>query len=262
MAAIGIGQNFPPDKPTLLQKALSCFIAIGLVTPAFGLFMNLLNRCRVVGRENLARLRPPYIVTLNHLSLLDDLFLGPVIFFPHILKGYRYLPYHAPEERNFYKKPLIAQFMRHVKAIPVIRGRGVYQEGVNRLIKAVSAGGILQVYPEGTRSRTGELGDGKEGVGRIVFESGAPVVPIYHQGMEKVLPIGQGIPRVGKEVRIAIGEPITFAEELRLENSPKTWRLITDKIMDAIREQKQTADKLWGVKPLKTQVTGDVNRAI
>jgi monolysocardiolipin acyltransferase len=262
MAEIGTGQNFPPEQPTLLQKGLSCFLAIGLVTPALGLFMNLLNKTRIIGRENLARLRPPYIVTLNHLSLLDDLFLGPVIFFPNMLKGYRYLPYHAPEERNFYKKPIIAQFMRYAKAIPLLRGRGIYQEGVNRLINAVSEGGILQIYPEGTRTRTGEIGDGKEGVGRIVYESGAPVVPVYHQGMEKVLPIGRGIPRIGNEIRIVIGKPIMFHDELKQDNTPATWRLITTKIMDAIREQKTISEQKWGHKPMRVKVAAEPDGVI
>lgn len=169
---------------------------------------------------------------------------------PNVFLGYRYLPYHAPEERNFYKKRLVGLFMKYVKSIPLIRGRGIRQEGVNRLIRAVKNGGILHIYPEGTRTRNGEIGGGKEGIGRIVYESGAPVVPLYHQGLEKVLPIGSGFPSIGKEIRIAIGAPIYFQEELKMNNDINTWRLMTNRIMDGIREQQAVAYKHWGHKPV------------
>ena len=253
MDSIGTGKNFPPENPNFIQRSVCYFLAVGVVTPAIGFFMNLLNQTRVTGRENIARLKPPYIVASNHLTLLDDLFLAPIIFSPQLFRGYDYIPYHAPEERNFYKNPLIAAFMRSMKAIPLIRGRGVYQEGMNRLIQAVKEGGVLQIYPEGTRTRTGEIGNGKEGVGRIVLESGAPVIPMFHQGLEKILPIGNGIPSFGREIRVAIGQPLTFDATPSPPNTPDTWRSISNRIMDAIREQKTVADQLWGEKPVRVK---------
>ncbi len=253
MNDIGKGKNYPPEEPNFIEQAACYGLLNFLVIPSIGLFMNILNRTRVIGRQNLAGLRPPWILMSNHLTLLDDLFIGPIIFFPKVLLGYQYLPYHAPEERNFYKHPIISWFMRRSKAIPLIRGHGLYQEGVNRLIRAVKSGGILHIYPEGTRTRSGEIGDGKSGIGRIVYESGAPVVPVYHQGLEDVLPIGEGVPRIAREIRIAIGKPLRFDEDRKLDNDASTWKRITGRIMDAIREQRTAANARWGFRPIRTR---------
>jgi len=148
MSDIGNGNNFISENPGFVNRALSyLFINFGIV-PSINVFMHLLNRTRITGKENMVGLKPPYILMSNHLTLLDDLFIGPLIFWPKGFSGYRYLPYHAPEENNFYKKWLIAQFMKVAKSIPVIRGRGIRQEGVNRLIAAVKNGGILQIFPK------------------------------------------------------------------------------------------------------------------
>ncbi|MDP8239350.1 MAG: lysophospholipid acyltransferase family protein [Candidatus Hatepunaea meridiana] len=246
MSDIGNGNNFIPENPGFFNRALSyLFINFGIV-PSISVFMHLLNRTRITGKKNLVRLKPPYILMSNHLTLLDNLFIGPLIFWPKGFNGYRYLPYHAPEENNFYKKWLIVKFMKIVKSIPVIRGRGIRQEGVTRMITAVKNGGILHIFPEGTRTRNGQIGKAKDTIARIVYESGAPVVPLYHQGLEKVLPIGSGVPKVCKTINIAIGEPIIFDNELKEKNNPQTWKVITQRIMDGIREQQVIVNERWG----------------
>ncbi len=245
---------FPPSNPSWWFRTISNIIVNGLGLPSMSIFMHLLNRTRTVGRENIKNLEPPWILMSNHITLLDDLFLGPILYYPKCLKNYRYIPHHAPEQRNFYKKPLIAWFMKHTKSIPIIRGKGVFQEGVNRIIEAVKSGGILHIYPEGTRTRTGELGPAKIGIGRIVYETGAPVVPMYHQGLERILPIGAGFPRIGCEIRVAIGEPIYFRQELTLPNTPATWKIIADRIMQGIAEQKVRMNALWGERQIVIKI--------
>lgn len=223
---------------------------IGAITPAIAIFMNLLNRTLITGRKNIAGFKGPWILASNHLTLLDDMFIGPILLFPEMLRGYKWIPYHAPEESNFYKKKLIAMFMKQVKSVPLVRGDGVFQEGMNKLIEAVKSGGILHIFPEGTRTRTGKIGEAKPGVGRIVYETRAPVIPIYHQGLEKVLPIGSGIPRIGNEIRIAIGEPMYFEDQLKQDSETRTWRAISRRIIEAIHEQQAIAEAKWGHKPI------------
>ena len=254
MNNIGTGKNFPKENPGILDRALTYAIINFGVVPAIQIFMNLLNQTRIIGREHLRSLNPPFILMSNHLTLLDDLFLGPLLFFPKTLKGYEYIPYHAPEENNFYKIPLISWFMRKAKSIPLIRGRGVNQEGVSRLISAVKNGGMLHIYPEGTRSRDGEIGKPKLGVGRIVCETGTPVLPVYHQGLERILPIGAKSIGFGREIRIAIGEPLYFEKELKMNNNIRTWRAITDRIMDSIHQQRAAANARWGFKPVRVKL--------
>ncbi len=246
---IGVGKHFPPSEPDLPFKIGSYLLVSVLIMPTICAFMNLLNRTRLIGKENLAGLKPPWILASNHLTLLDDLFLDPILLFPKTFLGYKYIPYHAPEERNFYKSRLVSWIMRQSKSIPIVRGKGLHQIGMNRLISAVRDKGILHIYPEGTRSRTGEIGDAKPGVGRIVCETGAPVLPVYHQGLERVLPIGKGFPRIGKVIRISIGKPLHFNTQVEPGKETATWKEISKKIIEAIHEQREIVNNKWGCKP-------------
>lgn len=247
---VGTGAHYPPLNPSWHFRTTTCVMIGGIVTPGIWSFMNLFNRTLISGKANIYKMKPPYILASNHLTLLDDLFIGPLIFFPKIIQGYQYVPYHVPEERNFYKKKFIAWFMKQVKSVPLVRGQGLHQKGMNRLIEVVKAGGIVHIYPEGTRTRNGDIGDAKPGIGRIVREANVPVIPMYHQGLEKVLPIGSGIPRIAKEIRISIGEPLTFEQYASQPSELKTWQSIANEIVDAIKVQRQKSYELWGEKPV------------
>lgn len=251
---VGVGKHFPPEEPSLLFKMGSYLMVSVIIMPAVCAFMNLLNRTRIIGKENMAGLKPPWILASNHLTLLDDLFLEPLLLFPKSLYGYKYIPYHAPEERNFYKHKLISWFMRQSKSIPLVRGKGLHQIGMDRLIKAVGDHGILHIFPEGTRSRTGNIGDAKPGIGRIVCDTGAKVLPVYHQGLEKVLPIGKGIPRIGKVIRISIGKPLQFNQKIEPGKDVTAWKEISKTIIEAIHEQREIANRKWGYKKVITSI--------
>jgi len=245
---IGNGRNFTPRNPSIFFRVSTYFFLGGIVFPTINIFMRVFNRITVIDKKNASELGRPWILMSNHVTLLDDLFLGPIVLFPKALKGYEWLPFHAPEERNFYKNFLAASIMRLTKSIPLIRGKGIWQEGVGRLIEAVRDGGILHIYPEGTRTRTGKIGEPKVGIGRIVYESGAPVVPMYHRGLEKILPIGTVVPRIFHHVYASVGEPIYFDEELKLPNTPDTWRLIVEKIMKGIYAERDRLSAMLDAK--------------
>ena len=248
--SIGNSKNFPPDNPSFYFKTKT-YIFLGFVVfPVVNIFMRLMNRVTVFGMKHATEIERPWILMSNHVTLLDDVFLGPILLFPKALRGYAWMPYHAPEERNFYKIPAIAWIMRMTKSIPLVRGKGIHQEGVKRLIDAVRNGGVLHIYPEGTRTRTGEIGAPKVGIGRIVYESGAPVVPMYHRGLERVLPIGAGVPRFGKRIYVSMGEPLHFDEERKLPNTPDTWRIIVERIMNGIYAER---DKLSAIVDKRTE---------
>lgn len=257
MSKIGIGANFPPENPSLWDKTTSYSLVASVICPSVLFMMHVLNRTEIVGRQHIRNLNPPWMLMSNHVTLLDDVFLDPLILFPHMYKGYRYIPFHAPEERNFYKNSLSAWFMKKVKAIPLMRGRGPLQEGMDRLISAVKSGGLLHIYPEGTRTRSGKIERGKSGVGRLIHESGAPVVPMYHHGLHRVLPIGSGFPRFGNRIRVMIGAPITFEEELKMPNDVHTWKIITARVMEAIKHEQEKAEQHWGADVLNNIVNLD-----
>jgi len=243
--------HYPPEKPSFSFKLTSYLLIIGFLTPLIQIFMRLMNRTKVTGKSNINKMQPGWVLASNHLTMLDDLFIEPIILFPKTLHGYDYFSFHAPEATNFYKNRLMSWFMRQVKSIPLVRGKGMHQEGMKRLINAVKNKGILHIYPEGTRSRTGKIGEPKPGIGRIVCETGAPVIPVYYQGLEKILPIGSTFPKFGKLVVISIGEPMYFDANTESENQIEKWKSISEKISVAIHKEREKAEEKWGVKPIE-----------
>lgn len=213
-------------------------VMLAFVVP-FGIFMTVLNRTKICGKRHLQQARPPFLFCSNHVSMLDDAFVGPLLFMPRALWSYRFIPYHLPEKKNFFRGPFFSWLMRSAKCVPITRGRGVFQPGMEKLIRLLKRGSVVHVYPEGTRSRTGDIGKGKIGVGRLVRETGVKVIPCFHTGLDQVLPIGHKLPRFGQRVRIWVGEALNFDSYMQLPNTPKTWQMISDRIISAIRQLRE-----------------------
>jgi 1-acyl-sn-glycerol-3-phosphate acyltransferase len=227
----------------LPPKLITYIVVMILMVPFFVFLMRVLNRTVVYNRRYLQHAKPPFLFVSNHVSMLDDAFIGPILFLPRAIWDFRFIPYHVPEKKNFFKGPFFSFVMWASKCVPVTRGKGVYQAGINKLIKHLREGNVVHIYPEGTRTRTGEIGKAKMGVGRLVRESGAKVIPCYHSGLEKVLPIGHKIPRMGQDVKIIVGEEKRFDEYMSLPNTPKTWQLISERCIDYIRELREKLEE-------------------
>lgn len=215
---------------------LTYVVVIFGMVPIFLLIMKVLNRTEVHGKRYLQRAESPFLFVSNHVSMLDDGFVGTVVFLPRALWNWRFIPYHTPEKKNFFRGPFFSFLMWASKCVPFTRGKGVFQPGMERVIRLIKGKNTVHIYPEGTRTRTGEIGRGKIGVGRLVRETGTRVIPCYHTGLEKVLPIGHKIPKLGHKVKIQIGKVLAFDEFMKLPNTPKTWQIISDRIIDAIKD--------------------------
>ena len=92
--------------------------------------------------------------------------------------------------------PVLTYIYKHGGVFPVRRGHHD-EEAFKTAFTILDQGEMLLVYAEGGRSRSGELGEVKPGIGRIALESGAPVVPVAIHGSAKVrrwkrLPLPQG----------------------------------------------------------------------
>ena len=113
----------------------------------------------------------PAIVAPNHFSFLDHFFVAVYLR--------RKVQFMAKSQ--LFKGPL--QFVYHNGGVFPVR-RGHRDEEAFKTAHAVLArGGIVVMYCEGGRSRTGELGEAKPGIGRLALESGAPVVPVGARGL-------------------------------------------------------------------------------
>jgi 1-acyl-sn-glycerol-3-phosphate acyltransferase len=224
-----------------LNRVVTWCLTCLLVVPACTVLMRVLNRTRIVGKHHLQGARLPLVFVSNHVTIFDDGLVDTLIFWPRVFWEYDFIPYHVPEARNFFKGRLISWFMRRMKCIPVRRGEGIFQPAMDRIIAALREGGCVRTFPEGTRTRSGGLGHARPGVGRVLYETGAAVVPCFHRGLDRVLPIGSVVPRIGKRVDIVIGPPFSVDDLRALPNTKETWQKIADRLMEKIAELARAA---------------------
>jgi len=152
-------------------------------------------RGRVLGTRNVPE-QGAFIIAPNHFSHLDHFFTGVFIR--------RKIQFMAKSQ--LYGNPVLDYIFRVGGVFPVLRGRHD-QEAFITAHTILARGGCVGMYCEGGRSRTGELGEAKPGVGRLVLESGAPVVPVAIHGSSGV----RGWKRLRfPKVTIQFGEPISF----------------------------------------------------
>ena len=168
----------------------------------------------------------PVILASNHVSVVDSLFL------PLMLR--RKVTFLAKSDYFTGKGVrglVLRSFMNGVGQLSIDRSGGKASEAsLHTGVDVLQRGGVLGIYPEGTRSPTGKLYRGRTGVARMILEAKAPVVPVAMFDTDKAMPIGSVIPKV-RRVGIVIGEPLDFSRFDGLEGDRFVLRSITDEIM-------------------------------
>lgn len=185
---------------------------------------HILNRVKVFGKTNVPK-KGGLLIMANHISALDSWLVGH-IFFPRRI--------FFPAKAELFKGAVARVFFNLMGAFPVVRGR--YNERVMRRIAEISQKGTILMHPEGTRSPDGRVGKGMRGIGKIIYESKVPVLPVYHIGIQHFLPKGAIFPRFFKKMEIIIGKPMNFEEERKKEASKELYAEISNKLMDNIRQ--------------------------
>ncbi len=181
-------------------------------------------RVRREGHRNVPR-RGAVVLASNHQSFIDSLFIPLCV--P------RRVTFLAKAE--YFDNPRTAWFFRMMGQIPIRRTGGSVSEGALLSAKSVlDAGGVLAIYPEGTRSPDGRLYRGHTGVARVALTCGVPVVPVACFGTADVQPIGVRWPRPGKRVLVRFGVALRFAEPASAADDPATLRAATERIMNAV----------------------------
>lgn len=190
-------------------------------------FFRVMGSWRVEGRENVPP-RGALIIAPNHLSFLDPPLIGCALERPAWFMAKAELFRHAP----------LRWFFTALHAYPVQRGAGD-RAALKRTLGFLEAGDAVTIFPEGTRSETGELGEPEVGVGMIALRTGAPVVPILISGTDTVMPRGAKWIRRGK-IRVRIGRPIQLpVPEGKLGR--EEYAAAARQVMDAIRALREEA---------------------
>jgi 1-acyl-sn-glycerol-3-phosphate acyltransferase len=165
------------------------------------------RRYEVVGREHVPA-AGGVIVVSNHLNNADP---------PMIQRALpRYLVFMAKKE--MIRAPIIGPLVRAWGAFPVRRGEADLS-ALRAACQIVQRGEMLMMFPEGTRSRTGQLGEGHPGTAMIARRTGAPILPIALTGTEGIAWPGVFFrPRSIRHIRVVIGEPFVLGKDGRVNS--------------------------------------------
>jgi 1-acyl-sn-glycerol-3-phosphate acyltransferase len=176
-------------------------------------------RLRAIGTENVPR-TGPLVLAPNHFSQIDHFFAAV-----YLRRQVRFMA-----KSQLFGPPVLTYIYKHGGVFPIRRGHRD-EEAFKTAYEILDQEGMLLVYAEGGRSRSGEMGEPKPGIGRIALESGAAIVPVAIHGSSRV----RGWKRLRfPKVTIEFGEPMSFP----VEKEPSRERQLeaATEVFDEVRE--------------------------
>lgn len=169
------------------------------------LFFACWNRLEIRGGEHLPA-APPFVLVANHTSHLDALLLASAL----PLKWRDHVSPLAAGDVFFERQPLAAFAATVINALPVWRRRNVGAHSLEELRgRLIERACIYLLFPEGTRSRDGQMLPFKPGLGALVAGTAVPVVPCHLAGAFAAAPPDSRCPRCRK-IRLTLGVPLSF----------------------------------------------------
>jgi 1-acyl-sn-glycerol-3-phosphate acyltransferase len=200
----------------------------------------------IEGRENVPT-DGPAIITPNHLSFCDS------VFVPAALPR-RVWAVGKGEYMDSWKTKHLFPAMG---MIPVDRSGGdAAQAALDTAAEVLNNGLLFMIYPEGTRSRSGNLHKGRTGAARLALRCNAPIIPTGHVGTVDVQPPDTFVMKPRKRVVVRFGTPM-WVQEYGDPNDPRTLRRFTDAVMFEISQLSgQAYVDTYASKDDKPAVTG------
>ena len=163
----------------------------------------LLWRVKVEGREHVPA-HGPAVLAANHQSFCDSFFL------PLVLR--RRVTYVAKAE--YFDNWRTAWFFRAAGQIPMSRGGGdASQRALDTAMGVLDGGGLLGIYPEGTRAPDPRLHKGHTGVARLSLGCDVPIIPVGIVGTRAVQPPGSNLMRPFHAVTVRFGPPLAYEHD-------------------------------------------------
>ncbi len=180
-----------------------------------------LFRMRVVHPERMIE-EGPLILAVNHSSYFDPPLAG--------ICSKRAVYYLA--RKTLLKWPFFGPLFPDMNVIPVERD-GNDMSALREVIKKVKEGNGIVLFPEGTRSKDGNLQKAKAGIGLVIAKTQAPVLPMRIFGAYEAFPKGTKRMRFTK-ITVVLGEPIYFTKEELSDSSRETYQRLSDRVMEGI----------------------------
>ncbi len=206
------------------------WVVRAILQPLFHLYF----RIERIGRDHIPT-KGPVLVASNHRSFSDPFLIGICVRRP--------LRFVAKKE--LFDKWWKARLLIALGAFPIERGDSD-ERAMETARMILEQGGALGIFPEGTRVRHGPLARPKRGVGRLVLETGAPVVPVAIMGTEGIRDGWRIRPR---KVRVRCGRALNYPRPLDGAGTPHLAREVTARVWSCIELQWEW---LGGTAPVRT----------
>lgn len=204
------------------------------------------NIRQVHGRERLGTLDPnkSYVVVSNHRSFFDMYVIAAYL----VKRG---LPHRIlfPVRANFFYDRPLGIFVNGVMSFfamypPVFRERKQAHlnlaslDETSRLLR--QGGMLIGLHPEGTRNKSDDpytLLPAQSGVGRIIHQARVDVLPVFINGLGNDLPrqVAGNFTRTGNTINVVFGAPVQLQGLLDAAPSPRVFKQIADRTLDAVR---------------------------
>ncbi|GJU86260.1 tafazzin isoform X1 [Tanacetum coccineum] len=184
---VELSSDFDTQEDSFLTKMLQA-VAVPVLGNVCHVFMHGLNHVQIYGGEKLqqALSRPdktPLITVSNHIASMDDPLVIAALLPSSVLIHARNLRWTLCATDRCFRNPVTSAFFKCVKVLPVSRGEGIYQKGMDVAIAKLNRGGWVHIFPEGSRSRDGgrTMGSIKRGTASVVksWLGGAYTASIY-----------------------------------------------------------------------------------
>jgi 1-acyl-sn-glycerol-3-phosphate acyltransferase len=184
----------------------------------FRVIFRVLWRWKIKGLENFPLLGPVIVVS-NHVSLADPILIGAAL--P------RRVCFMAKEE--LFRYPVFGNLLVRLHAFPVKRGQPD-RAAIRKAFEVLESGKVLGLFPEGSRSKTGEMLKPQPGVAMIALKAKVLIIPVACVGTKDMCQKGTWF----KPIEIRIGLPIEYTEYYEQKINTKNLEVVSQNIMEQI----------------------------
>ena len=178
-------------------------------------------KAEIAGLNNVPK-EGSVILAANHMSNFDPPFLGS--FSPR--------PVHYMAKIELFQNKIFAKIISALYAFPVKRG-AADKGAIKQATSILKNSEVLGIFPEGTRSKTGEVGKGEVGVALLASMTNAAVVPVAITGTNEMFSKEKTFPKL----------KLIFAEPIKFEGNRKNreeLEMFSDKIIEEIKKLKNS----------------------
>jgi long-chain acyl-CoA synthetase len=215
-----------------LQDSISKSVLQGMFRTTMTVFMNTYISVDATGVENVPA-SGPYILASSHNSHLDSVAIRTVL-------GARSKKLHVMGARDYFFDTNLKSwfFSNFLNVLPFDREENIAESLASCRMVLDRGRGIL-LFPEGTRSVSGELQPFKSGIGVLGVELDVPVIPVYVRGTYEALPKGKALPRP-KKIEVHFGAPADLSALRKLRGGAS----MTDVYRRAAAELRDHVERL------------------